>query len=423
MGLKTTIRKIKKAIRFYSLENKRKKLIAELANKDKIKVAFLGYALGGSSDVFSGLYKLFAADSRFEPYVVIVPNSHGTKDAMIEIQNQAKEYLDKLGIPYICGYDVDSDSFVDIAKTINPDVVFMCHHYEWFPREFKIDNFMDKITYVFLYGCSLLENLKSHVNSKMHTFAHTVFYPTKMMIDYARSVSQHPTRNICPVFLGSPKMDTLLPRHQYKNVWKTGNTHKKVIWAPHHYDAPFSNFLECADLFLALAEKYKDKIEFCFRPHPGLKFSLVNKNIWSQEQVDNYYKRWQELENGHVSSGEFVDLFYTSDAMILDSIAFIAEYSFTNKPALFVNKPDQTMSFNTFGQAIKENIYNCYDVNDIEKFIKDVVLSGNDTKARVRGQFVLDNMIPPNNKTASENVYFYVLNEIFKQDIKELHNV
>lgn len=52
-----------------------------------------------------------------------------------------------------------------------------------------------------------------------------------------------------------------------------------------------------------------------------------------------------------LDEGEYESLFYYSDAIIHDSSSFLAEYVFTNKPALYLMNPEKINSLvNDFGK-------------------------------------------------------------------------
>ena len=71
-----------------------------------------------------------------------------------------------------------------------------------------------------------------------------------------------------------------------------------------------------------------------FRPHPMLRAGAVQQGVFkSEEEYDNYLEMWNELPNAQViEGGMYVDIFETSDAMILDSVSFLAEYLYMHKP-------------------------------------------------------------------------------------------
>ena len=80
---------------------------------------------------------------------------------------------------------------------------------------------------------------------------------------------------------------------------------------------------------LSFTEKYKDKIQIAFKPHPNLK--TVNKSSKSGKPNDDYYDKWNSLDNGQLEEGDYFDLFLQSDAMIHDSVSFLSEYLYTMK--------------------------------------------------------------------------------------------
>jgi len=110
----------------------------------------------------------------------------------------------------------------------------------------------------------------------------------------------------------------------------------------------------------------------------------------------------------------------TSDAMILDSISFIAEYTATNKPAFFTIGSTSRVQLNEFGSINYEVLYHTENglKEDIEKFIVDVVINGNDVKKEERTAFVQKYLLPPNGKTSAENIYDNIIDEIQNGDKK-----
>lgn len=130
-----------------------------------------------------------------------------------------------------------------------------------------------------------------------------------------------------------------------------------------------------------IAVKYADQIQWAFRPHPMIKAKLEKR--WGKNETDEYYDKWSNMGNTQYEDGEFIDLFMTSDAMILDSISFIAEYTITNKPALFTIGKNTRVMLNEYGEKNFEVLYKTrrdFIKEDIQRFIEEVVLEGNDVK-------------------------------------------
>jgi CDP-glycerol glycerophosphotransferase (TagB/SpsB family) len=163
---------------------------------------------------------------------------------------------------------------------------------------------------------------------------------------------------------------------------------------------------------LEMAEKYRDSVQIAFKPHPLLKVKLRDK--WGEKVTEEYYRKWAELENGQVEDGEFIDLFLTSDAMILDCLSFIAEYSVTGKPALFTEGTHSRVLLNDMGKALHSMMYHAKDnlAEEVSHFIEDVVISGQDPLREQRLEFVKNEMLPPNDRSAAENVYHAICDYI-----------
>ena len=161
---------------------------------------------------------------------------------------------------------------------------------------------------------------------------------------------------------------------------------------------------------LELAKKYEEKIQFAFKPHPVLKYRLIN--LWGKEKTENYYNQWDIMSNTQLEDGYYNDLFLTSDAMIHDSITFTAEYIYTAKPVLYIVR-DTNMEYcwNTFGTMAFNSHYHAYNEQDIELFIENVVLNGNDPKADERNVFYDNYLYPKDGIMPSEKIYRILEND------------
>ena len=210
-----------------------------------------------------------------------------------------------------------------------------------------------------------------------------------------------------------------LMHQDYKavDVWKPQEKKKKrIIWAPHHtvdYLFNSSNFLTYSEEMLRLAEKYKEEIQIAFKPHPVLKFKLIN--IWGLEKTEEYNSRWANMENGQIEQGDYIDLFMTSDAMIHDSVSFTAEYLYTGKPVLFQIKEKQVLEeFNSFCRMCIEKHYHAYSIEETEQFIREVVIGGKDPKKAEREQFYKQYLYPKDGVMPSDKIFEILKNAIGK---------
>jgi len=220
---------------------------------------------------------------------------------------------------------------------------------------------------------------------------------------------------------GYPGIDNL----QYgirleNNLWKDDDiTKKRIIWAPHHTidfreRVGFSCFLRYYETMIDIAKEFEDRIQVSFKPHPLLKNKLYDHPQWGREVTDQYYRRWEELDNGQVNTDDYVDLFNSSDALIHDSGSFVAEYLSCGKPALFTISDDSvTQRFNEFGKIALDRYYQAFNESDIESFVELVIGEREDTKRNERDEFYKTYLLPKNSKKASVNIFEDICREVF----------
>lgn len=167
-----------------------------------------------------------------------------------------------------------------------------------------------------------------------------------------------------------------------------------MIWAPHHSiddDISISTFLLYCDDMLEVARRYSDRVQFAFKPHQLLKFKL--QRLWGAERTERYYNQWAELDNGQLEEASYVDLFLTSDAMVHDSASFTTEYLYTRKPVMYlVRNSNQHDVLTPFGHLVFDAHYHGRVLADIEHFLDDTVLGGDDPKEGERKE-VYDNYL------------------------------
>jgi hypothetical protein len=220
------------------------------------------------------------------------------------------------------------------------------------------------------------------------------------------------------VATGLPIMDILLKdRSFFPNPWNEHSGGKKIIYAPHHTISTesfkshspidYATFLEYADFMLEMAEKYKDKVQWAFKPHPLLKYKLYK--VWGEDRTDAYYRQWEEMDNCQLAEGEYMGLFKHSDAMIHDCGSFKIEYLYTGNPVMFLDKEDQEFDYPNWQtqEALKLH-YHGRSKQEIEHFVQDVIADIDPLKDQ-RDHFVHNYLTPPHGKFACENIVNAIL--------------
>ena len=134
---------------------------------------------------------------------------------------------------------------------------------------------------------------------------------------------------------------------------------------------------------------------------------------WGSEKTTAYYDKWDNLDNGQFKSGDYVDLFLTSDALIHDCGSFMAEYLVVGKPALFMIRKESVMEqWSTFGQQAIEVHYQSRNQQQLIDFIENVVLKGQDEKKEMRAEFVNNTLLNKNKATASHEIMQFLEREL-----------
>ena len=127
---------------------------------------------------------------------------------------------------------------------------------------------------------------------------------------------------------------------------------------------------------------------------------------WGYERTADYYHKWETLPNCQIIEGDYTDFFLTSDAMIHDSGSFLVEYISTNKPSLYMVRNKSILrGFSPFADLIVNCHYLSFNKNDIENFINKVVIGCDDYLKDKRQQLIKEHLLPPNGKSASQNIF------------------
>lgn len=407
---------------FYLILDWFKKYSKKLRINISKKLISLKFKLGGKVRIclittrpatwnYNYLYKILQKDPRFEPIALIAPEAWYGQDVLDDFLKNTMQELAQNNIFAISGWDYKKNKPINFRKKVKPDIIFYSDFFKpHYFDEFYITKYPDKITMLNEYGFSVMQDEKT-CNFELNNLVDIYFRPTEKHLEMAQKLMNNKGKNVKVV--GHPKLDAMFDKNYIpQQVWKPQEKPKKrIIWAPHHsYKMPanmYCNnaFWEIYDFMFEIAEQYKDKVQFAFRPHPILKSTAEKR--WGKEWTSSYYKKWNEIENGQYFDGNFIDLFMESDAMIMDSCSFMAEYTAFDKPLFHTVTKTTRINMNDFG---KELYKYCYKTEtelkeDIIKFIENDVLDGNDYLAESRHKFVQKYLGKVNGKMASENIY------------------
>ena len=382
-----------------------------LQGKQRIEVAFFLTIPGMWKSDY--LFRAMRDNPRYHPYVVIYPYSiyKGFKRQEVEeTLRRTEKFIADKGFEYHIPYDSRSGRWQDIRRTLNPDIViFSAPYKDSLPRYF-VYHFRDRLTCYVPYGFISLELSKINYDLIFHNLVGLHFVETELHKHMAAEFGRNGGVNaVVTGYVGTEVF--LRSDYQPSYEWKPqSKPKKKVIWAPHHtIDNAIegSTFLSMCDEMLLLAGKYRDQIQFVFKPHPLLKFKL--QLLWGQEKTDAYYAKWALGENSQLEESNYVDLFLTSDAMIHDSGSFTTEYLFTQKPVMYLT--DEKVAgkrFGPFGIKSYECHYHGASCDAVEDFLSRVVIGGDDPMKGQRQAFFDKYLRPVDGMMPSERIIYEI---------------
>lgn len=392
------------------------KALRKLRNKDVLRCVF--FATFEETWKYDVVYQLMEKHPRFDPLILVCPIVNYGYDNMIQRMDSSYSFFQKKGYQVQKAYHVDSKSYVDVRKDLHPDIIFYTNPYKGLVDDrYFITEFKDVLTIYVPYFYNDTADYELAYDEFLLNVVWRRYLETDMHLKMAARYSRNHGRNA--VVTGYPGIEEFLSKSDSFSGadWKVKDPHfKRIIWAPHHSiyatDAfKYASFMLFCDTMLDLAVKYKDQIQFAFKPHPLLRNKL--ERLWGREKTDAYYEKWSQMPNTTVVEGDYVDLFLTSDAMIHDSGSFIAEYLYLNKPVLrTLNGIELSSLHNEFGLCCLENHYKAGNASEIDRFIQNVI-AGVDPLKTQRTEFIHEVLIPKG--SPSQNIIDDILDSINHQ--------
>lgn len=376
------------------------KKVSKLRKKKVIDVLFVLNELGSWKT--ESLYNEMKKHSRFKVKILLIPATE-TPEALVVL----KQYLQDKGFEYEM---IRNDSLW--KKQFNSDIIFYQKPYDGVIEDKYFFSYHTKSLFCYVLYCFRNRNYPKIKDIRFIKYIWQFYADNKKVIEESISVFSTQAKNY--INTGLPIMDDLLlDKEHFVDPWKKCGVKKRIIYAPHHtiesdiYE--YATFLDYYDFMLSMAEKYKEKVQWAFKPHPVLKMKLYK--VWGEKKTNEYYCKWENLSNCQLSSGEYMGLFKHSDAMIHDCGSFKLEYLYARKPVMFLQKKEQIYDYSNWQtvESLKLH-YIGNNKQDIENFIISVI-NNDDPIKKDRDAFVDKFLTPPNGKKACVNIINAILGQ------------
>ena len=370
--------------------------LSQIQKKSNIRLGFLVYT--SSMWNVDSLYKLLSTNTHFKVSIIVGHFGKSSIEATNQEYNSTLQYFRDKGYPVLESHKVKDVSDYDIIFSLTP--FRMIDEMDFF--SFPLSTILLHTSYSYM-----LSGKTEKINEWMYHFS--LRYYTDSMY-YKNMVESSKLYSGTARYLGFPKMDAFYLAECIRKSNK-----RVIIYAPHH-SVTYSKFKSATfeDNYLAilnLAKKYSDDTYWIYKPHPLLRGRSVEAGIFnSVNEYDEYENSWNMLQNGEVvSKGDYYSIFKGSDAMITDSVSFLAEYQFTNKPLLLLESGKE--QYNEFGNSIVDILYRCpgADIEAIETFIHNVIVEKDEMK-KIRQDYFSKNLdYKKDGKSASQLIYEDIL--------------
>lgn len=384
------------------------KILQKIKKKDIINVIFL--PMNVAMWKYQGLYDLLKKDSHFRLFVFLAPASTFSHESRCDDIKKMRKYFSAQGIPFVDYKLEEGIEAIDIPTIVDPDIIFYAQPYETaVDRIYNYRRFEHSLICHVPYSFRNTNSDFFDDNSRFNNNAWKLYYSTTETKRFAQKHAFNHGRNV--VVVGYPSADEYA-KPIIHDPWKIKNK-KRIIWAPHFTIiegvgfSKMSNFLNMAEFMRQLAIDYSDEVTFAFKPHPRLYSELVKHPKWGEERTKEYFAFWENSPTTQLETGDFADLFKSSDAMIHDSGSFTVDYLYFGKPVLYDNPNIQAAkaTANETAKRAYDVHYQITNLNDIKSFIDEVVLAGNDTMKTLREEYYRKYLLPPNGNSVAQNIY------------------
>ena len=246
------------------------------------------------------------------------------------------------------------------------------------------------------------------------------FPTTSAPIDYYLRFHQY-VENYCVFDEITKNLYTEKMANKAKNVIVTGQPfldyfklNKKessefIIYAPHwticQKGIAYGTFEWNGEFLLDYAKSHPEQ-KWIFKPHPLLKKALIDNNVMTEQQAEDYYNEWDKIGLRY-EHGDYLELFNKSKMLITDCSSFLGEYFLTENPVIHLISKDATPYNETVNQIVKY-YYKANDIDELKNLLEQV--PNNDFMKEERINAL--NELGYKNTTASENIYNDILKKL-----------
>ena len=358
---------------------------------------------------FGDLYAILKDDSRFNVTLIAIPEIENQKVKNFDIT----KFFEENQLPYLLGYKNNHSKKLGRYQY---DYIFPSRPYDHVrPSHMKNADLCKcaKLCHI-PYGTCIFngKTLETVCGFKHLQYYDFVFSETSDHTTiYNEKKSHYPFSDTKIIQVGSPKFDYI-----YYNSFASNSSYfdQVILYTPRWTMAEKAcSFFDIYEKLFDLAEN-NPNIKYIFRPHPLMKKNFTEK-IWSNDEWDNFVKRFKRLKNAHIDlNPSYLDSFREASVLISDMSSLLPEFLLTKKPVIYFHKKYQ---FNMFGKHISEGFYWCHSWSEVNNVLVNL-RNGNDPKRNKRLEIIKD-YFEFGEKTSIENIRDIILDDYNSQKLEK----
>lgn len=371
-------------------------------NERKLRILFL--VNDNTKWNAQSVFEVFRKDPRFDAQIFICRQEQSESEK--KTRNGYAEdcaFFRERNIPFIPGYDESIKQDIPVSS-YSPDLVFYIQPWGWTKNLYDLNTIRKKSLAAYIPYSLPICNDPNDNQLTFHQLLTFYYVPSDISLKLNQKEMLNKGKNC--VVSGYPKLDDYA-----KPVQKTKNQ-PKILYAPHH---SFSGRLRFATFrwngreMLEYARRHSE-ISWVFKPHPRLKYELVEQKIMTLEEANDYYDSWASMDNSEFyNSGDYIRLFQESDLLITDCISFLGEYLPSGNPVILLENTESA-GYNELGKEIISSYYSCKAWNEVENSINSVIVDKIDPEKHLR---ITTNQSVFPETPASKLIYEHVLKTFF----------
>ena len=381
-----------------------KNLKQKIKNGEKLNVAFFIY--DDTKWKCQSIYDLMESSKYFVPHIFVTKNCSPKSNFNYQLKETLPKIYDfftKKGLRVKYAYDFEKDDYIAFEDMDpKPDIVYYCHPWYVYKTQGPVMVSKYALTYYSSYSVPTSMGYQEY-SLRFHKYIGTQYVINDVIKEYFSENMENKGCNIKVV--GHPILDFF-----YLNKNKNFENKNSIIYAPHFSidDSTilkWGTFLYFGEFILEYAKKHPE-FNWIFKPHPCLRSYLSLKKYWDEDKIQNYWNEWNKIGSVY-ESGDYLEMFMESKAMITDCGSFKTEYFMTQKPQIYL-KSKNPVAYNPNVEKINETCYKAETKEELQKIFEQVIELSNDYKKQDR-EFIYKNYGYANNYCAKN-----IMNDIEK---------